>query len=158
MLLKISACLVLLFLTFWCFPVGASMSSPSYRIQRDGVGSGISSAVSPAYANQATLAPLPTPETGLSSPNYRSSPLTPGQAALDQRDGVLDSANTSGVPQLGDALIVLKGAVGELVLTPGQLFHADVAPLKDGRPNPDGKVDLGDVLLILRRVVHLVSW
>jgi hypothetical protein len=158
MLLKISACLVPLFLTFWCLPVGASMSSPSYRIQRDEVGSGISSAVSTAYANQATLAALPTPETGLSSPNYRSSPLTSGQAALDQRDGVLDAANTSGVPQLGDALIVLKAAVGDLVLTPGQLFHADVAPLKDGRPNPDGKVDLGDVLLILRRVVHLVSW
>ncbi|WP_183360523.1 hypothetical protein [Geomonas limicola] len=96
--------------------------------------------------------------TALSSPSFTSSQASPAQAALDGRNGVIDPSNTSGVPQLGDVLIVLKAAVGDLVLTPSQRFHADVAPLRNGRPDPDGKVDLGDVLLILRRVVHLVSW
>jgi len=33
-----------------------------------------------------------------------------------------------------------------------------VAPLVNGVPQPDGKLDVGDVLLILRKVVGLVDF
>ena len=52
----------------------------------------------------------------------------------------------------------MRALMGDLALTASQIQHADVAPLKNGRKAPDGKVDLGDLLLILRRVVKLASW
>jgi hypothetical protein len=71
-------------------------------------------------------------------------------------NGVLDPTNTSGVPKIGDAMIALAIAMGEVTPTPSQLAHADVAPLINGVPQPDGKIDIGDVLWILRKVVGLV--
>ena len=38
------------------------------------------------------------------------------------------------------------------------LAHADVAPLVNGVPQPDGKIDVGDVVVILRKSVGLLSW
>lgn len=78
--------------------------------------------------------------------------------ALFGPDGVIDPANTSGVPKLGDALMVLAAAIGDATLTPAQKLRVDAAPLASGVPQPDGEVNLGDALLILRRVVGLEQW
>jgi hypothetical protein len=46
-----------------------------------------------------------------------------------------------------------------LITDPAEKKRCDVAPLgPDGKPQPDGKIDLGDVVIILRRVVGLVTW
>ena len=39
-----------------------------------------------------------------------------------------------------------------------QKLHADVAPLVNGVPAPNGVVDVADALLILRKVVGVVSF
>jgi hypothetical protein len=70
-------------------------------------------------------------------------------------DGILDSANTTGTPRMNDALIALSFAMGEAVPTPEQLRRGDASPMINGVPHPDGKIDLGDVLVILRRIVGL---
>ncbi len=61
--------------------------------------------------------------------------------------GTLDDVNT--------AMLI---ALGSIPATPGDLAHGDVAPLVNGRPQPDGKIDIGDVEVILRKVMGLVSW
>jgi len=70
-------------------------------------------------------------------------------------DGILDPANTTGTPGMNDALIALEFAMGEAVPTPEQLRRGDASPMINGVPHPDGKIDLGDVLVILRKVVGL---
>lgn len=70
-------------------------------------------------------------------------------------DGLLNGTDT---PSIADALRALRIAVGLAIPTPDELLHGDVAPLLNGVPNPDDKIDVADALLILRRVVHLVSF
>jgi hypothetical protein len=122
-------------------------------------GAGRTQASSPAYGNLGATLVVQAPSAGSGSPNYTSRPLELTDAAsASEANGVLDPANSSGEPSISDALLIMRAVMGDLMLTPLQKLHADVAPLKNGRPAPDGKVDLGDVLLILRRVVKLVSW
>jgi hypothetical protein len=45
-----------------------------------------------------------------------------------------------------------------VTLTPAQIQRGDVAPLVNNKPAPDGKVDLGDVGVLLRRLVGSVTW
>jgi len=73
-------------------------------------------------------------------------------------DGVLSHSNNTGQPTLSDALILLQITSGNLAATPEQLKHGDVAPLVNGVPAPNGVLDNGDTLVLLRRVVGLVSW
>jgi hypothetical protein len=137
-----------------------SMTSAGYSASSDAIsGAGRTQASSPAYGNLGAALVVKAPSAGAGSPNYTSRPLELADAAsAGLANGVLDPANTSGEPTVSDALLIMRAALGEITLTPLQRIHADVAPLKNGRPAPDGKVDLGDVLLILRRVVKLVSW
>jgi hypothetical protein len=103
---------------------------------------------------------ISAPPGGAGSPGFFTRPVTLAEltAVISLADGILDPENTSGETAVNDALIVMKAVMGEVTLTTLQKAHADVAPLENGRPAPNGKVDLGDVLLILRRVVKLVSW
>lgn len=75
-----------------------------------------------------------------------------------QPDGVIDPANSTGTPTLSDFIITAQIAMGVLTPTPLQLQHADVAPLINGLPAPDGIMNIGDALLILRRVSGMISW
>jgi hypothetical protein len=68
-------------------------------------------------------------------------------------DGNLGSGGT-----MADALRALMIASGVVTPTLADYQHGDVAPLVGGKPQPDGKIDIGDVLVILRKVVGLVSW
>jgi hypothetical protein len=61
--------------------------------------------------------------------------------------------------ELGDALRALQISVGletyDLAKGDDKL---DVGPLRDGKPHPDGTIDVSDALLLLRKVVGLISW
>jgi hypothetical protein len=59
---------------------------------------------------------------------------------------------------IADAVVAMQIAVGNMSATPDHLLHGDVAPLGNGRPAPDGKIDIGDVVVIMRKVLGLVAW
>ena len=79
--------------------------------------------------------------------------VTTHAAVMPQGD--LNGNNTT---DISDALRTLRIVVQLDVATTLDLFQADVAPLSNGFPAPDGQVDISDALLILRKVVQLVSW
>lgn len=56
---------------------------------------------------------------------------------------------------LGEAIDSLKMTVGVKQPTPADFARMDVAPLINGIKQPDGKIDLQDVIVILRKVVGL---
>jgi hypothetical protein len=64
----------------------------------------------------------------------------------------------SGEASISDALKALQCTVGLYTPTAQELARGDVAPLVNGKPVPDGKVDIGDAVVILKRVVSLVNW
>ncbi len=70
-------------------------------------------------------------------------------------DGDLDN---DGVVTAADALHALRIEAGLISATAADLAHGDVAPLVNGRPQPDGKIDIGDVVVILRKAIGLVNW
>ncbi len=74
-------------------------------------------------------------------------------------DGVLVPAPvdtpTKVEPQLPDALKSLNFAMKVEIPTVTEILHGDVAPLVNGVPQPDGEINLGDTIVILRRVVGL---
>ncbi len=82
-------------------------------------------------------------------------------------DGILVPGANKVKPGLDDALVILRIAIGDLIPTDEQLRHGDVAPLVSTTgsgeaivwtPAPDGKITLGDAVVLLRRIVDLVSW
>jgi hypothetical protein len=74
---------------------------------------------------------------------------------VDNSSGDFDG---SGVVDMIDALKALHFAVGLETPTALDIAHGDVAPLVNGVPHPDGKIDLADVIAILRKAVGLPSW
>ncbi|WP_223913371.1 dockerin type I repeat-containing protein [Geobacter sp. AOG1] len=66
--------------------------------------------------------------------------------------------NDDGSVTMADALLAIRIVTGGAVPTADNLAHGDIGPLLAGRPNPNGKIDLVDALLILRRAVGLSSW
>jgi len=75
---------------------------------------------------------------------------------------VLQDGKIAGTPTvtITDALMALRFAAGLAQPTTEELLHGDVAPLINGKPSPspNGKVDIGDVVLVLRKVVNPTSW
>ena len=65
-------------------------------------------------------------------------------------DGIF---NGTKIPNLSDAVKALRIVVGIITPTADDLRHGDVAPLGA----PDGKIDLNDVLLIMRNVVGSIN-
>jgi large repetitive protein len=68
--------------------------------------------------------------------------------------------NGSGSVDLADAVLAFRQVTGEQQITdPVVQKRCDVAPLgTDGKPHPDGVIDLGDVVIIMRKAVGLVTW
>ncbi|HJV35382.1 MBG domain-containing protein, partial [Geomonas sp.] len=66
--------------------------------------------------------------------------------------------NGDGRVDLTDAMLALRLSIGLDPLTVDALARADVAPLVNGVPQPDGMLDVGDVVVILRKVVGLVDF
>jgi len=57
-----------------------------------------------------------------------------------------------------DALKALRISAGLDTPTASDLAHGDVAPMVGGIHQPDGKIDIGDVVVILRRAAGLTNW
>lgn len=70
-------------------------------------------------------------------------------------DGDLDG---DGTVTMADALVAIRIVVNNTTPTAQQLAHGDIGPLLSGKPNPNGKIDLVDALLILRKALGLKSW
>ncbi len=66
--------------------------------------------------------------------------------------------NLDGQVNAADQLLVTRIIHGNYTATPEQLQHADVAPLVNGIPKPDGKITTGDLVVILRKVLGLVNF
>jgi len=54
---------------------------------------------------------------------------------------------------VADALLALQIGSGKISATPEQITRLDVAPVIQGESSPDGKVDTGDAIVILSKVV-----
>jgi len=74
---------------------------------------------------------------------------------IDRITGDLDG---SGSVDIQDASALLRISLGLEPATTAALAHGDVAPLVDGVPRPDGVIDVGDLLVLLRRIVGLAQW
>jgi hypothetical protein len=70
-------------------------------------------------------------------------------------DGDLDG---DGKVTIADALRAQQIAVGLITPTAADLAKGDVAPLVSGKPVPDGKINTGDVVVILEKIVWTVTW
>lgn len=66
--------------------------------------------------------------------------------------------NGDGKVDIADALKALQISVGMLSATAAELKAGDVAPLVNGKPVPNGVINVGDAVVILQRAVGLVSW
>lgn len=66
--------------------------------------------------------------------------------------------NDDGSVDVRDVLLGYRVLMGELTLTPFQYARGDVAPLVNGIATPDGEFDLGDVLVIQRKALGLVTF
>jgi hypothetical protein len=58
---------------------------------------------------------------------------------------------------LSDVLRALKISVGIVQKTAADDV-LDVAPMVDGKPAPDSRIDVSDAAMLLRKVVGLVNW
>jgi spore coat protein A len=77
---------------------------------------------------------------------------------VDNISSVSGDLNGDATVDIVDAQSALSISVGLLPATPDMLFRGDVAPMANGRPNPDGIIDTGDALVLLKRSVGLVNW
>ncbi|GFO57178.1 hypothetical protein GMSM_41850 [Geomonas sp. Red276] len=68
------------------------------------------------------------------------------------KDGLLPGTSS----YLQSAMKALQIANGIQTATPLDLAHGDVAPFANGAPSPDGKIDVGDVYVLLLRQVGLL--
>ena len=59
---------------------------------------------------------------------------------------------------IADALRALQIAVGLFAPTDADLANGDVAPLVEGRPSPNGSINVGDAIVILQRSLGIVKW
>ncbi len=57
-----------------------------------------------------------------------------------------------------DVMKALRIADGIDPLEASDLVHGDVAPLVKGMPQPDGKIDMEDVVVLLRKAAGLSTW
>jgi hypothetical protein len=75
------------------------------------------------------------------------------QITLATKDGILPGTTSL----LGSALRGLQMTNGKIIPTALELVHGDVAPYYSGASHPDGKINLGDVSVILMRAVGSIS-
>lgn len=79
---------------------------------------------------------------------------------LAPHSGIINSSNGKTVPDISDALAVLKYVSGAGGLSSEQRASADVAPLDPVTGNPQGNnnVDIADVIIMMRRIVGIGTW
>jgi hypothetical protein len=65
--------------------------------------------------------------------------------------------NGDGNVDIADALLALQVAVGLRKQSDSYLVYGDVGPLVNGKPAPDWKIDISDVVVIMRLIVKNVT-
>jgi hypothetical protein len=83
--------------------------------------------------------------------------LSVAQRNIIRIERISGDMNLDGLVDIQDAAALLRIALELDPTTPQLLGHGDVAPLVDGVSQPDGRIDVGDVLVLLRRIVGLVD-
>ena len=86
-----------------------------------------------------------------------------GQSSIARRniiriDRIIGDLNGNGSVGIQDASALLRISLGMEPATEQALARGDLAPLVNGVPQPDGKIDVGDLLVLLRRIVGLVDF
>ncbi|MCK9417911.1 MAG: YDG domain-containing protein [Nitrospirae bacterium] len=93
--------------------------------------------------------------SGTDAPNYSLAAMTASMtASIIPPDGDLDGGGVA----VTDALRALRITAGLITATATDMSHSDVAPLVSDVPQPDDVIDVGDVVVILRKSVGLVSF
>jgi hypothetical protein len=88
--------------------------------------------------------------------NYNAAAAVQQSLNVVVADGKLNG--NAGAVDITDALKSLRIAAGIDTPSATDLLHGDVAPLADGKRLPDGKIDISDVVAILRKAAGLPSW
>jgi len=83
------------------------------------------------------------------------SDLTGTTSAAGVSNGDLNGDKTV---DLRDALRAMQIAIGLSSPTLDEMVRGDVAPLLNGKPRPDGKIDIADAMIMLQRSLGLVAW
>ena len=96
--------------------------------------------------------------TGASNPTVQAGTAYVRPVTTDDSEGVDGDINQDGYLNIADVVLALRMARDEIVPDGDQLIHGDVAPLGGWRPNPDGKITIGDALLLLRGSVERADW
>jgi fibronectin type 3 domain-containing protein len=65
--------------------------------------------------------------------------------------------NVDGNVNVADALLALQIAVGKVAPDAGQLSRGDIAPIINGTSQPNGKIDIGDVIVLLGKVTGKIA-
>lgn len=86
-----------------------------------------------------------------------------GEVSVAQRnlvrvERIAGDLNGDGRVDLVDAARLLRVSLGAEEASAEVMARGDLAPLVDGVPVPDGVIDVGDVLVLLRRIVGLASF
>ena len=66
--------------------------------------------------------------------------------------------NLDGVVNVVDILLWQQVLINAATLSPEQFTHGDVAPLVEGLPDPDGEFTPGDLLIIERKALGVISF
>ncbi len=85
--------------------------------------------------------------------------INAGSNPLDSSSVPADGdINHDGSVDVLDVLLATQILQGLKTPTADELLHGDVAPLTNAIPDPDGKIDVADLLLIQRKALGLVSF
>lgn len=146
-----------------CAPaaMATTMSSPNYTSNAGRIVSGGTASTDTSGMSKTGIAigqGVFIPAGGSSSPGYStkpaSLPVIAGGGACGVRSGDI---NCDGVVDIVDALLAIKTGVGLTQLTAAEIVRGDVGPLVNRVSVGDGRIDIEDSILILRKAVGL-SW
>jgi subtilisin-like proprotein convertase family protein len=76
----------------------------------------------------------------------------------DSPAGADGDLNSDGTVNAADVLIATQILTSQRTITPEQMGHGDVAPLVAGQPAPDGQFNVGDLVVIQRKALGLISY
>ena len=123
-----------------------------------------------AYAKEITSLGAAPPVSIIAGQGHQISQSSTGAALIENTLSNLCTGGTSstvaasgdmnndGNVDIADALYALRISAGLVSPTLNDLSRGDVAPLVNGIPQPDGKIDISDVVVIMRKAVGLTTW
>ncbi|MBV5338844.1 MAG: hypothetical protein J0665_04695, partial [Deltaproteobacteria bacterium] len=76
-----------------------------------------------------------------------------GNISASRSASVTITLPDSSIPTISDALLALQIGSGKVKATSDQKTRLDVAPVVHGKSAPDGKVDTGDAIVLLSKIV-----